>query len=375
MVRIRSLVPCVLAFALASCAALTTLDPQPQAKRSDGPVRVAGTELFDWKGIVHCHSHFSHDSDGTLEEILAACVECGIHFVAMTDHQTEESIRDGVRGMRGDTLFLVGAEVRAPQGTLLAFPLLRPLRRWQHVALLAKEAAAQGALTFVCHAETWQAPWEIAELTGAEVVNLHAGATTRGYGGSLATALFLPLRSLLQRICVRDDAIMTAWDRQLARSLPYAPVGGADAHANVQAFGPLGGTIGTYREVFATLSTHVLAERLDEASLVDALRAGRSYVSFDIFGEGTGFDFRGENGGEIVVGGGTIATGAATRLAITAPAAGRIRLFRDGQVAQERTGRELVVTAPAPGVYRVEVATLSGDPWLFSSAIRVAAAP
>ena len=44
---------------------------------------------------------------------------------------------------------------------------------WRHPALLAKEAAAQGALTFVCHAETWNAPWHIAELTGAEIVIDH----------------------------------------------------------------------------------------------------------------------------------------------------------------------------------------------------------
>ncbi|MBL8730631.1 MAG: hypothetical protein JNM25_19595 [Planctomycetes bacterium] len=362
---------CLLSLALTSCAALTTIDPQPRTKVQAGPVPVAGTPLFDWKGIVHCHSHFSHDSDGQLDEILAACDECGIRFVAMTDHQTEASVRDGVRGMRGHTLFLVGAEVRAPQGTLLAFPLLRPLRRWQHVALLAKEAAAQGALTFVCHAETWHAPWDIAELTGAEIVNLHAGAMTRGYGGSLATALFLPLRSLLERICVRDAKVLAEWDRQLVKGLPYAPVGGADAHANVQVFGPLGGTVGSYREVFSTLSTHVLAERLDEASIVDAFRRGRSYVSFDIFGEGTGFDFRAERGAEVVLVGDEIATGPTVRLRVTAPAAGHIRLFRDGAPADERTGRELVVEAPAAGIYRVEVETTNGDPWLFSSSIRV----
>jgi len=362
---------CLLLFVLPSCAALTTIDVQPPARVHHGPLPVAGTSLFDWKGVVHCHSHLSHDSDGTLAQILAASGECGMRFVVMTDHQTEASIRDGVRGMHGDTLFLVGAEVRGPQGTLLAFPLLRPLRRWQHVALMAKEAAAQGALAFVCHAETWQAEWDIAELNGAEVVNLHAGAMTRGYGGSLATALFLPLRSLFERICVRDPEVFAAWDRQLAKQHPYAPVGGSDAHANVQVFGPLGGTVGTYREVFATLSTHVLAEQLDEASLVDAFRRGRTYVSFDIFGDGSGFDFRGENGIDVVLGGGTIGAGAATRLRATVPAEGRIRLLCDGVVVREAAGRELVVTAPGAGIYRVEVQTPNGDPWLFSSSIRV----
>ncbi len=366
-------ITCLLPVVLSSCAALTTIDASPHAAPRQSPVPVVGTELFDWKGVVHCHSQLSHDSDGTLPEILTACDECGIRFVAMTDHQTETSIRDGVRGMHGNTLFLVGAEIRTPQGTLLAFPLLRPLRRWQHVALLAKEAVAQGALAFVCHAETWHAEWDVAELTGAEIVNLHAGAMTRGYGGTLATALFLPLRSLMERICVRDPAVIAAWDRQLAKGKPYTPVGGDDAHANIQVFGPLGGTVGSYREVFATLSTHVLAAQLDEASLVEAMRLGRTYVSFDVFGEGTGFDFRAEHGATIVLGGGEIATGPSVRLRITTPADGTIRLLRDGVVQDERVGRELVVAAPTAGIYRVEVATASGDPWLFSSSIRVLA--
>lgn len=369
--RILSLLP----LALCSCAALTTVDASPLSAAIERDSAVAGSHLHDWKGIVHCHGWLSHDSTGTREEILDACAHCGIQFVVMTDHQTEESIRDGLRGMHEDTLFLVGAEVRSPQGTLLAFPLVKPLRRWQHVALLAKEAAAQGALAFVCHAELWKAEWDTADLTGVELVNLHAGAMTQGYGGTLATALFLPIRSLLERICVRDPKVFAAWDRQLAKGRPYTPVGGDDAHANVRVFGPLGGTIGSYREVFATLSTHVLAERLDEESLVEAFRAGRTYVSFDIYGEGTGFDFRAEGGGAPVFGGGAIATGPGVQLRVHTPADGRIRLLRDGVEVRRQDGRELMLTAPAPGVYRVEVETTAGYPWLFSSSILVQPAP
>ena len=353
---------------LTSCAAFTTIASPP----STGPHRlVVGTPWFDWKGVVHCHGRLSHDSRGTPEEIAAACTACGIDFLVMTDHQTDASILEGSRGVLGSTLFMVGAEIGCPQGSVLAFPLRVPLRRWQHPGLLSKEARDQGALTFVCHAERWRVAWANLGFTGAEIVNLHAGIQNAGHLGTLTTGLLLPIRFLLERACQPDARVLAAWDEQLAAQHPFTPLGGNDAHANVRVFGPLGGTIGSYREVFATLSTHALAERLDEASLVDAFRSGRTYVSFDIFGEGTGFDFRAVRGSEVHVAGASIASHPSLSLQVSAPAPGHIRLLREGRVVHECDGDVLVLMTPTPGVYRTEVWTTADIPWLFSGSIRV----
>lgn len=352
------------------CAALTTIGPPP-AFPARQPL-VPGTGLRDYKGVVHCHGRLSHDSEGTIDEIAAACRLAHVDYVVMTDHQTETSIRDGQRGMVGDTLFFVGAEVRSPQGTLLCFPLQSPLRRFQHPALLAKEAAAQGGLASVCHGELWKTPWDAPGLHGAEIVNLHAGAMTVNRLGTLGTGLFLPMRFLCERICHRDPAVFAEYDRQLARRHPFTPIAGNDAHANIRVFGPLGGTIGNYEEIFLTLSTHVLARELTEAGLVEAFRAGRTYVSFDIFGEGTGFDFRIADGaGGVHLGGSSLPAADDLLLAVRTPKTGRIRVLREGVPIHDTSGDTCSLRAPPPGVYRVEVETPNGDPWLFSSSIRV----
>jgi hypothetical protein len=357
------------------CSAVTTMYPASDLAGSPRQTPVAGTPYLDCKGIVHCHSRLSHDSEGTIDEIAAACRDACIDFVVMTDHQTDASIRDGVRGMVEDTLFLVGAEVRSPQGTLLCFPLQKPLRRFQHPSLLAKEAAEQGGLAFVCHGELWKVPFAAEGILGAEIVNLHSGAMTANRVGTLATGLFLSMRTLSERICWRDEMVLSGWDAALATRHPFTPVGGNDAHANVRVFGPLGGTIGNYREIFLTLSTHVLAERLDEASVTAAFAAGRTYVSFDAFGEGSGFDFRiVDGGGAVHLGGAEVLAAPGLVLRVTTPAVGRIRLLRDGQELHQREASTLLVRDPEPGIYRVEVATRNGDPWLFSSSIRVVAA-
>jgi hypothetical protein len=115
----------------------------------------------------------------------------------------------------------------------------------------------------------------------------------------------------------------------------------------------------------------VLAERLDEASLVEGFAAGRTYVSFDLFGDGTGFDFRAVDGSTMHVVGSTVAAAPTLTLRVESPREATIRLLRDGVAVREIDGTSLVERAPTPGVWRVEVLQ-SGDPWLFSSSIRVA---
>jgi hypothetical protein len=55
--------------------------------------------LREFRGIIHCHSLFSHDSKGTYEEILAAAKAAKIDFICMTDHPPKDdkgrSLREG----------------------------------------------------------------------------------------------------------------------------------------------------------------------------------------------------------------------------------------------------------------------------------------
>ncbi|MEQ1631724.1 MAG: hypothetical protein ABL997_05090 [Planctomycetota bacterium] len=357
---------------LASCSAFTTMTSPVGGFAEQRPLPVLGTNLFDWKGMVHCHSYLSHDSKGTFEEIQAACERARTDFVVMTDHQTDASVAEGRRGMLGNTLFLVGCELRTPQGTVIAFPLTRPLRRWMHCAAMVQEAARQGAILLVCHAEMWE-DWNVPGLVGAEIVNLHAGAMTANPAYVLGSGLLLPSRFLMENIAIRDPKVFAAWDEQLQLRHPFAPVGGGDAHASIKVLGPLGGTIADYPEVFLTISTHVLARTLDEASIVEAVKLGRTYVSFDVFHEGTGFDFRATQGALVHLPGATVAAAPELTLSVRTPTMGRIELLRDGVVVQQSLDDTLELRAPSEGVYRVVVYTALGSPWLFSSSIKVTA--
>ena len=56
----------------------------------------------------------------------------------------------------------------------------------------------------------------------------------------------------------------TRWQCAAVTALPTVVLFGAETPVRYR---PLGGTIGSYREVFLTLSTHVLAERLAAEAL------------------------------------------------------------------------------------------------------------
>jgi len=359
---------------LSGCATFTTMHGPSPGTPERRPLPVAGTALFDWKGQVHCHSHWSHDSRGTIAEIAAAAHEAQFDFLVMTDHQTDDSIAQGTRGLVGDTLFVVGAELNTNRGDVLAFPLTRPLRRVFDIRAFVAEAAAQGAIVFFAHAEEPHA-WDTPGIAGVEIVNLHAGARAASPVAMILSALFLPAHVVMGLCCRRDAGILAHWDEQLQQRHPLAPVGGGDAHANIRLYGPLGGTIGSYREVFLTLTTHVLAPAMDEAALVAAFRLGRSYVVFDAQRDGTGFDFRATSGVEVFTMGDTVTAGPGLRLGVHLPVPAHVRLLRDGQEVATADATELQLAAPAPGVYRVEAELTCGTPWLLSSTIRVVAAP
>ena len=79
------------------------------------------------RGIVHCHSRLSYDSDTRLEDLRSALVRQGFQFVALTEHDrdvTEEAYESYVAACRAvsDNTFVAipGVEVRCPRGIEIA---------------------------------------------------------------------------------------------------------------------------------------------------------------------------------------------------------------------------------------------------------------
>lgn len=403
-------------------------------KRTDEAVRLLQNDrrpvevssgYNDYRAVVHVHSHLSHDSHGTVEEIRRAAREVGVQVVLFTEHPADhyDYYKDGHRGLVDGVLFVPGAE----QGGLLNFPM-RSLQReriqspQQRVDLVT---GGKGGLAFLSHLEVDdRMEWELDGLTGTEIYNTHADFKDEA---RLARALRNPA-SLLQLIPTIKKYpqgtfaslldypadYLARWD-ELCRTRRLTGVAANDSHHNqgmravldesgmVRLEDALGEMLATldpekipalkvlligksagdtvfhvdldpYERSFRHASTHLLMHELSEPAVREALAAGRAYVAFDWLCDPTGFVFQAVRRDEKHAMGSEIPLADGLQLVAAAPLAGTFRLMHGGREVAGTRGRILQHTVDEPGAYRVEVwLNLPDEPriWILSNPIYI----
>lgn len=370
----RGVCAALLALPLTGCVLLSSMAGPAEGFVPGDAGRTTRTGFRDLKGVIHVHSFLSHDSKGTVAEISAAATSVGLDFLVMTDHLSPYSIARGTRGMQGNTLWITGAEINGPGGGnyLIAFPLRHYVRPKPTIEAVLADVHGQGGLVFIDHAERFSG-WDVPGYDGLEIVNLHALALEVSTGKALVKAVFTSIHELLEQLVVRPAANLARYDAMTARHWPFPAIAANDAHNNVKLFGPLGGTLGTYEELFKVVTTHVQAAELSQDAIVAALRAGRSFVVFDFWRDGTGFDLLVRSGDALHRMGASVPHAPGLDVEVHVPVDAEIRLFRDGHEVMRALGRTLVLPGAPPGVYRAEVFLAGERPWIFSSAVRIVA--
>jgi hypothetical protein len=363
------------------------------ASRAGAP---AGDAFDEYAGVFHVHSSLGGHSPGRLEEIVQAAKSERLAFVVMTEHPSPlvDTAAATLRGTHEGVLFVGGSELAASNGgRLFAIPGLAPPSNNAPLQELVARAKSESRLAVVGYPGE-VTDWSLKGYDAVEVYNLYTNSKDINY----ATLFFDGLWSyrsypalLFARFYERPSDALKRWDELNAQGAArvYA-IAGNDAHANVGL--SLGGQTGEkildfkldpYERSFRVVRNHVLLEKgstLDEASLLKALRAGRSFFAFDLFGDSTGFRFTAENGTDARVMGDEIRLPDAGAVKLTAhtPVRCRTVFFRDGQIAgtvSDSARAELSVERA--GVYRVEVyldqlgPLLEGKPWIVSNPIFV----
>jgi hypothetical protein len=129
-----------------------------------------------------------------------------------------------------------------------------------------------------------------------------------------------------------------------------------------------------YARMSRFVNTHVLAHELSQAAILDALRAGRVFIGFDLIADSATFRWLAENQNGRAMMGETLGFSPFTTLRALSPLPCRFTVLRDGQTAHQRQGRTLEWTAPAPGKYRVEAELeVRGQwvPWVYANPIEL----
>jgi hypothetical protein len=377
--------------------------------------------LNDYRGILHSHSKYSHDSEVPFEEILRVLKTTGIDFICLSDHPSQGRADFSLqwRGLNEGKLFVPGFEMKdgiMPFGVAAGVVLSNQTDS----ATLAKQITENGGLMFYAHPEEPR-DWNCPELVGMEIYNIHTDfkrsrAKLRAMVPDLLVNQHRYPEQVFRTVFVPPAEFLRRWD-ELNRTRHITGVAANDCHQNVGVrgiytsndtirvedtspkvltnfklnwftrplarlcFGPLTPNrwlfhfqLDPYERSGRFVNTHVLARSLSEPTILDGLRAGRVFVGFDMIANSVGFQWFAADGTNNAVMGETAAFSPATRLGAKSPLPCRFRIIKDGTAVFQDEGRAVDWTPPGPGKYRVEADLKIRNnwvPWVYANPIEL----
>ena len=348
--------------------------------------------LYEYVGNPHVHTSYS-DGHALHAEIAQMAAEAGLDFVIVTDHNVWVN---GVEGQYGNVLLLVGEELhdvrRQPQANhLLAFHAESELATLtSNPQDLINEVNGRGGLCFLAHPYEYRSPigpdleaiswvdWDVSGFAGLEIWNTMSEfkAIARNRLAAVLYAYFPALG-----IAGPFVATLQRWDQLLSQGQRVAAIGGADAHGETYSWGPFRRTVLPYGYLFRCINTHILIDRPlngdlehDKGLVYEALRAGRTWVGYDLLAPTAGFRFQAHSLGNRAMIGDELARTGATVFEVETPYRADIQLVLNGNVIAQAAGNHLKHTTAAPGAYRVQAFRshrMGRRGWIFSSPIYV----
>ncbi len=386
----------------------------------------------EYRANLHVHSSLSHDSRGTIEEIVLAAKTVGTSILMFTEHPSDkyDYFKAGHRGVKDGVLLIPGAET----GGFLVFPTSRraggvnpllsgPVYTDGSPQEFADLVRGRNGLIFLSHLEE-RMDWEIRNLSGTEIYNTHADfKDEKNLQKAMRNPLWIIQAAELFRKYPQEafSALqdypadyLKKWD-ELCRKAPHTGIAANDAHQNVglvvrltegskarfeDALGKslfeldigaiplmqpllkdkkIGDVVfqtrlDPYENSLRHVGTHLLLTEQNEKAVWEALEAGRAFVAFDWIADSTGFDFAAISTGHRYEMGSRPMLAKDLKIQGQAPLPGKWKLIRDGRVILETAGRKLETAVSEPGNYRVEVwLKIAGEDmiWILSNPIYI----
>ncbi len=347
--------------------------------------------------IVNLHMHTTYsDGSGSHADLGRIALKTGVDVLLVTDHNVWVQGVDAYYTIgKQRTLLLAGEEIhdqdRDPQKNhLLVFGAQRELAQLaDDPQALIDTVRSNGGLSFIAHpvdpalpafGETdisWE-DWSVTGFTGLELWNgfseLKVVVKNKLQGLFYA---FFP--ELIARGPI--PAVLELWDGLLARGQRAVAIGGSDAHARHMSLGPIHRVIFPYEYHFSAINTHVLTPSplsgdlaRDRAMVLEALRAGRCFIGYDLAAPTRGFRFSAQGREQGARMGEEIQAGGAVTFQVKLPSPAEIRLVRGGQTVKSVFGGALTHAIHEPGAYRVEVRRRylgRWRGWIFSNPIYI----
>ena len=98
---------------------------------------------------LHLHSHYSHDGQSSLEQLILRCGETSLDRIALTDHNTIEGARALAEMAPG--LAIIGEEARTREGEVIGLFITSLVPPFLSPEDVMDMIHAMGGLTYVPH--------------------------------------------------------------------------------------------------------------------------------------------------------------------------------------------------------------------------------
>ncbi len=368
--------------------------------------------LPEYTGVMHAHSYWSHDSRGSLQEILQGARQAELDFVFFADHH-HGKLDTFPRAFYGeyDGIWLIGGTETSGDDGMQVNPFQDGVLDWTipRDSMIRKVVEKGGMITYV-HSESPH-NWANPHYQAMEIYNIHTDLKDE------EKLLPFLLNALVngdrfrhwsyRELYDRQDEILAHWD-ELNQGRKIVGMGAVDAHnnQNIRArylsknqvewvgpnaesikIGPIGGLeklvltepdeqgwafnwgIDTYFHSFNFVNNHVFSRDFNPKSIKDHLVAGNTFIAFEGIAKGDGFQFLAVDADVRALGipGDSLAVDTVLQLQVVSPFPARYRVYRNGVLKQETDQGHYewsFFPEKKSGNYRIEADLKLGKEWV-----------
>lgn len=333
----------------------------------------------EYKGVFHMHSYWSHDSRGTLEQILPAAKKAGYNFLFFSDHPhgKQDTFPRSYRGIYDDIIFEPGTE---NSNGFMVSPMDSAVLDWSKGdSTVIHEVIKNNGLALYVHTEKPH-DWDNLDYQGMEIYNIHSDFLD-GNDGLFSILLNLIFNGskyhhwVFREIYDEQTEILNNWD-YINKKRRIVGMAGVDAHNNqsyrarytndgkVEWIGPNAKTIeivepgikehillddpdsngwafsfevDPYVISFNHVANHVFSDTLTNVGIKNNLVSGHAFISLQSLAKADGFQFFTVDYFDEVnsIMGDSISVDSVNKLKAVSPFPVKFQLVKDGEIIHQ----------------------------------------
>lgn len=322
-------------------------------------------EFHDYRGIVDLPLTTSGIDQSAIADLAKTAQ---IDFVVVANPMPPGEPDYGIGGYTNDILFIPGGAFDVGGGRMIGVNLREAIKPNLAPNDLIAAIHDQGGLAIAGDPAKFASSADYALADAIEVYNQRSAWLAQTPTSLYLRAIFSGTDHFLAGLDDRPDANLALYDK-LTAGARVAMLAGMGAPDNLSV---LGARVGTLPQLFLFCTTHLIARERNTDPIVEAMRLGHTYTSFDYLGYVGAFMLYARAGDTMTMMGDEVhlAPGLTLKAELPAPA-DRIAIYQNGaEVTSAENASTLEFAPKSPGAYRIE-AYRNGKLWILSNPVYV----